>query len=206
MLIIGLTGSIGMGKSTAAARFRHNGVAVFDADAAVHELYQSKAVPLIEGAFPGTTANGSVDRKRLMEALMQDQQAIKRLEAIIHPLVREMERQFLIAEHANGASMAVLEIPLLFETGADKTVDVTIVVSTDAQTQKARVMQRPGMTGEKLSAILARQMPDNEKRRLANVIVDTSGPIPETESQIDKLIGQFESRDGTAYHRHWQSV
>lgn len=206
MLVIGLTGSIGMGKSTAAARFRHNGVAVFDADAAVHDLYAGEAVPLIEKAFPGTTSDGTVDRQRLMAALIDDAEAIKRLEGIIHPMVREMERQFLAAEFSKGAVMAVLEIPLLFETGAHETVDVTVVVSTDAQTQRERVMKRPGMTDEKFAAILARQLPDDEKRRRADEIVDTSRTIPESDAQIDKLVRQFESHHGTAYHRYWKDA
>lgn len=203
MLIIGLTGSIGMGKSTAAARFRRLGIAVFDADAAVHDLYRGKAAPLIEAAFPGSTAEGIVDRRLLMKSLSSTPGAFARLEAIVHPLVREAEQAFLAAEKHRGARLAVLEIPLLFETGGDRLVDVTVVVSAPLQEQRRRVMERPGMTEAKLVELLARQLPDAEKQRRADFVVDTSGPIPETEAQIDKLVEQLSERRGSAYQRHW---
>jgi len=201
MLILGLTGSIGMGKSGAASWLRSKGIGVFDADARVHELYAGKAVPLIEAAFPGTTVGGIVDRARLSAALGGSDAAFKRLEAIIHPLVRAEETAFLNEEAAKGAAFAVLEIPLLFETGADKLVDVVIVVSTDVETQRARVMARPGMTAAKFETILARQLSDAEKRRRADFVVDTSGPVTDTQRQIDQILEVLAGRTGTAISR-----
>jgi len=201
MLVIGLTGSIGMGKSGAANWLRSKGIGVFDADARVHALYAGAAVPLIEAAFPGTTAGGVVDRARLSAALGVSDVAFKRLEAIIHPLVRADEAAFLMAEAAKGAAFAVLEIPLLYETGADKLVDVVIVVSTDAETQRARVMARPGMTAAKFETILGRQMSDREKRERADFVVDTSGPTTDTQRQIDQILQALAGRVGTAIPR-----
>jgi dephospho-CoA kinase len=206
MLIIGLTGSIGMGKSTAAARIRALGVGVCDADGVVHKLYKAggAAVAAIEAAFPGTLADdGGVDRQRLAAALLADGSAFKRLEAIVHPLVLEAERQFLHEKVAKGAEKAVLEIPLLFETGGEKRVDVTIVVSAPPEIQRQRVLERPGMTPEKLEQILSRQVPDEEKRRRADFVVDTSRTIPETEAQIDRIMAQLDGRTGTAFAEHW---
>lgn len=204
MLIIGLTGSIGMGKSTAAERFRAHGIAVFDADAEVHKLYSDgAAVALIAAAFPGVTRDGSVDRQKLLAALLAERDGFARLEAIVHPLVRDRERAFLQQEHHRGAQLAVMEIPLLFETGGDAFVDVTVVLSAPAHVQRARVLARPGMTEAKLSEMLARQLPDAQKRARADFVVDTSGSIPETATLIDKLIAQLTGRAGSAYHRHW---
>jgi dephospho-CoA kinase len=203
MLIIGLTGSIGMGKSTAAARFRHHGIMVIDADAEVHKLYAGAAVAPIEAAFPGTTRDGSVDRAALSAALMRDPAGWKKLEAIVHPLVQQAEKKILQAEYGRGAAMAVLEIPLLFETGGDARVDVTVVVSASAEEQRRRVLGRPGMTDEKLSAIVARQMPDAEKRRRADFVVDTSGTIAESQAQVDAIVARLAGRQGTAYAQHW---
>jgi dephospho-CoA kinase len=206
MLIIGLTGSIGMGKSTAAARIRALGIAVCDADSVVHKLYKpcGAAVEAIEAAFPGTTsAEGGVDRQKLAAALLADSSAFKRLEEIVHPLVHAAERNFLHEKLAKGKDKAVLEIPLLFETGGEKRVDVTIVVSAPAEIQRQRVLERPGMTAEKLEQILSRQMPDEEKRRRADFVVDTSRSIPETEAQIDRIVAQLEGRKGTAFATHW---
>lgn len=191
MLIIGLTGSIGMGKSTAAKRFAEHGIAMFDADATVHKLYEGEAVAVIEDAFPGTTENGVVDRAKLAAALKGDKARIKALEAIVHPLVREKREDFLQEQMHNGAKMAVLEIPLLFETGSQKDVDVTIVVSAPKEVQRERVLARPGMTAEKFDALLANQMPDAEKRKRADFIVDTSGTIEHSGQEIDKLIAQL---------------
>ncbi|HEX5999088.1 MAG TPA: dephospho-CoA kinase [Hyphomicrobiaceae bacterium] len=204
MLIIGLTGSIGMGKSTAAARFRVHGIAVCDADAEVHKLYEGAAVPLIETAFPGTTEAGKVDRQRLAKALMADPSGFKRLEAIVHPLVFEAERAFLRAEADRAAAMAVLEIPLLLETGGEKRVDAVVVVSAPAEKQRERVLQRPGMTVEKLEQMLARQVPDAEKRARADFIVDTGGTFAESERQVDNIVESLKGRDGTAFARFWQ--
>lgn len=203
MMIVGLTGSIGMGKSTAAERFREHGIGVFDADSKVHELYQGKAVPLIEQAFPGTTSDGSVNRAELSAQLLEDPSGFAKLEAIVHPLVREAEREFLASQAANEAAIAVLEIPLLFETGADALVDVVVVVSTDAATQERRVLERAGMTREKLREILARQLPDDEKRRRADFVVDTSMSPSQSGAEIDSIIDKLKSRTGEAYQRHW---
>ncbi len=203
MLIVGLTGSIGMGKSTAAERFLHHGVAVFDADAAVHDLYRGEAAPLIEAAFPGTTSKGLVDRPKLTAALLADPEGFAKLEAIVHPLVRDVERRFLRTEAARGAEMAVLEIPLLFETGADKLVDVVVVVSTDAETQAQRVLERPGMNREKLAQLLSRQVPDAEKRARADFVVETGGTISQSQAKIDSIIKSLRGRTGGAYQRHW---
>jgi dephospho-CoA kinase len=206
MLIIGLTGSIGMGKSTAAARIRTLGVGVCDADAIVHKLYKTggAAVEAIEAAFPGTSSeDGGIDRQRLAAALLADGAAFKQLEAIVHPLVHAAERQFLHEKAAKGADKAVLEIPLLFETGGEKRVDVTIVVSAPPEIQRQRVLDRPGMTPEKLDQILSRQVPDEEKRSRADFVVDTSRTIPETEAQIDRIMAQLDGRTGTAFAEHW---
>ena len=203
MLIIGLTGSIGMGKSTAASHFRARGIAVFDADAEVHRLYGRAAVPLIETAFPGTTVNGVVDRAKLSAALGGSANAFERLEAIIHPLVRASERAFVLAEQAKAARFAVLEVPLLFETGADQMVDTVVVLTTDEATQRARVMARPGMTAEKLAALLERQMGDREKRARADFVVDTSGPVTDTRAQIDQVLEALEATPGSAFQRFW---
>ena len=203
MLIIGLTGSIGMGKSTVAARFRVLGIAVCDADAEVHKLYEGPAVPPIEAAFLGTTANGKVDRQKLAQALMGDPGNFKRLEAIVHPLVVQAERAFLRAEAARGAPMAVLEIPLLLETGGERRVDYVVVVSAPAEAQRARVLARPGMTPEKLDHLLARQMPDAEKRKRADFVVDTGGTFADTDAQVDKIVESLQGRTGTAYAKFW---
>jgi dephospho-CoA kinase len=203
MLVVGLTGSIGMGKSTVAARFRHLGIAVCDADAEVHKLYEGEAVPLIEAAFPGTTHAGKVDRQKLAAALLANPEAFKRLEAIVHPLVFAAERRFLQEEAAKGAAMAVLEIPLLLETGGERRVDVVVVCSAPADKQRERVLGRPGMTAEKLEQILGRQMPDAEKLARADFVVDTGGTIADTEAEVDRLVESLRGRTGTAYGRVW---
>jgi len=203
MLVVGLTGSIGMGKSTVAARFRALGVGVCDADAEVHKLYEGAAVAPIEAAFPGTTSKGKVDRQKLAQALLGRPDHFKRLEAIVHPLVLEAERTFLRNEAAQGAGMAVLEIPLLLETGGERRVDILVVCSAPAAAQRPRVMQRPGMTAEKLDQLLARQMPDAEKRIRADLVVDTGGSFAETEAQVDKIAESLKGRKGTAYAKFW---
>jgi dephospho-CoA kinase len=203
MLVIGLTGSIGMGKSTAAARFRELGIAVCDADAEVHKLYEGAAVAAIEAAFPGTTANGKVDRQKLAQVLIADPVRFARLEAIVHPMVQEAERHFLRAEAARGASMAVLEIPLLLEAGGHGRVDIVVVVSAPPELQRERVLARPGMTLEKLEQILARQLHDSEKRARADFIVDTGGTIAESAAQVDKIVESLQGRRGEAYAKHW---
>jgi dephospho-CoA kinase len=203
MLLVGLTGSIGMGKSTVAARFRALGIAVCDADAEVHKLYEGAAVPLIEAAFPGTTHAGKVDRQKLAAALLAQPEGFKRLEAIVHPLVFAAERRFLQEEAARGAGMAVLEIPLLLETGGERRVDIVMVCSAPADKQRERVLQRPGMTAEKLEQMLSRQMPDAEKRARADFVVDTGGTIADTELQVDRLVESLRGRSGTAYSKVW---
>jgi dephospho-CoA kinase len=174
MIVLGLTGSVGMGKSATAKMFADEGAPVFDADAAVHRLYQGEAAPLIEAAFPGTVSAGRVDRERLSRAVVGNEEAFARLEAIIHPLVRKAREEFLVAAKADGAEVAVLDIPLLFETGGERKVDKIVVVSAPHPVQKERVLARPDMTEGKFSAIVAKQMPDSEKRKRADFVIDTS--------------------------------
>jgi dephospho-CoA kinase len=188
MFILGLTGSLGMGKSTTARFFIEEGVPVHDADAAVHRLYEGEAVAPIEAAFPGTTADGKVDRNKLAARVLGDPAALKRLEAIVHPLVHEAERRLLAEAKERGERVAVLDIPLLFETGGDARVDAVVVVSAPPDVQHARVLQRPGMTVEKLEAILAKQMPDAEKRRRADFIVDTSQGLEPARAQVRAIL------------------
>jgi dephospho-CoA kinase len=203
MLIVGLTGSIGMGKSTVAARFAVKGIAVFDADAKVHELYNGPIVPAIEAAFPGVAAIGKVDRGKLSAALLREPHKFKQLEAIVHPAVRSAERDFLRREAAKGAKIAVLEVPLLFEADGFKAVDCVVVVSAPTEVQRQRVLARPGMTAEKLDRLLQRQMPDKEKRSKADFVVDTSGSIDACNAQVDAIIAQLEQRPGHALKRFW---
>jgi len=204
MLLIGLTGSIGMGKSTVAARFRALGVPVCDADAEVHKLYEGAAVAPIEAAFPGTTVAGKVDRQKLAAALLKDPGGFKRLEAIVHPLVFAAERDVLRDAAAKGTPLAVLEVPLLLETGGEKRVDVVVVCSAPAEAQRARVMQRPGMTAEKLDQLLSRQMPDAEKRARADFVVDTGGTFADTDVQVDNIVESLKGRRGTAFDQFWR--
>ncbi len=201
MLVIGLTGSIGMGKSTVAAHLKARGVAVLDADAEVHRLYAGEAVPLIEAAFPGSTRKGKVDRTKLASLLMAEPGSFGRLEAIVHPLVQSAEREFLRNCAAAGHTIAVLEIPLLYETGGDRKVDAVIVVSAPAAVQRERVLARPGMTEEKLRQILARQMSDSEKRARAEFVVDTSASVEESHAQLDKILESLGGRVGRALER-----
>jgi dephospho-CoA kinase len=188
MFILGLTGSVGMGKSVTARFFAEEGVPVHDADAVVHRLYEGDAVAAIEAAFPGTTAAGKVDRTRLAARVLGDDAALKRLEAIVHPLVREAERRLLAEAEARGDKVVVLDIPLLFETGADERVDAVVVVSAPIEVQRARVLERPGMTAEKLAAILAKQMPDPEKRRRADFVVDTSKGFEPARAEVRAIL------------------
>jgi dephospho-CoA kinase len=188
MFILGLTGSVGMGKSATARFFAEEGMAVHDADAAVHALYEGEAVAPIEAAFPGTTANGKVDRTKLAACVLGDPAALKRLEAIVHPLVQASERRFLAEVQAHGAKVAVLDIPLLFETGGDRRVDAVVVVSAPPEVQRARVLARPGMTVEKFDAILAKQMPDAEKRARADFVVDTSQGFEAARAQVRAIL------------------
>lgn len=188
MLILGLTGSIGMGKSTTAGFFREAGVPVHDSDAVVHRLYEGEAVGPVEAAFPGVTVDGRIDRTRLAAQLVGQPDAIKRLEAIVHPLVRAVSQRF-IEEHAKrGTRVIVLDIPLLFETGGEKNVDAVVVVSAPPEVQRARVLSRPGMTAEKLDALLARQMSDAEKRARAHFIIDSSRSFDSARAQVLAIV------------------
>ncbi|MBJ7535854.1 dephospho-CoA kinase [Rhodomicrobium vannielii ATCC 17100] len=205
MIVIGMTGSIGMGKSTAAAYLRGLGIPVLDADRVVHELYAGAAVPLIEAAFPGTTAGGVVDRVALGARVLGSPEAMKRLEAIVHPLVRAAEWRFLLAEQDKGTPLSILEIPLLFETGAGDLFDAVIVVSASAEAQRERLLDRPGMTIEKLEAINARQMPDAEKRARADFVVDTGAGLEDSRRQIDTILKDIVTRPPLAYQR-WAAL
>jgi dephospho-CoA kinase len=188
MIVLGLTGSIGMGKSTVGNFFAESGVPVYDADAAVHRLYAADAVPLIEVAFPGTVQDGIVDRSRLGARVVGDPEALRRLEAIVHPLVRRAEEQFLAQAEAAGAPVAVLDIPLLLETGGDERCDAVVVVSAPAEIQRARVMGRPAMTEEKFTGLLGKQMSDAEKRQRADFVVDTSQDFDSTRAQVRAIL------------------
>ena len=191
MIRIGLTGSIGMGKSTTAKLFADAGVPVHDADAAVHDLYRGEAVPLVEAAFPGTTRDGIVDRVALGKQLSSEPTGFKRLEAIVHPLVRARERAFLEQQKAGGADLVVLDIPLLFESGGAQRVDKIVVVSSDPQIQRFRVLARADMTEEKFNLILSRQMPDAEKRARADYVVNTGDGIETARKQVDEIIADL---------------
>jgi dephospho-CoA kinase len=194
--LLGLTGSIGMGKSTTSAMFRAAGVPVHDADQAVHDLYAGAAAPQIEAAFPGTTTNGVVDRARLSAAVLGRPEALAKLEAIVHPLVRAEEQAFLEKARKSGASVAVLDVPLLLETGGEARCDAIVVVTAPAEVQRKRVLSRSGMSEEKLAAILARQMPDAEKRRRAHFVVDTSRGLVAAEHQVRSILNAVAGRFG----------
>ncbi|MEL4068946.1 dephospho-CoA kinase [Ochrobactrum sp. GPK 3] len=198
MIILGLTGSIGMGKTTASNMFAEAGVPVYSADDAVHRLYSGRAAPLIEAAFPGTVANGTVDREKLSAEVIGKPDALKKLESIVHPLVREEEEAFLREAEAQGSAIALVDIPLLFETGGEKRVDRIVVVSAPADIQRARVLARPGMTAEKLDAILARQTPDAEKRARADFVLDTSGSFDNLRQQITTVIQKLSGKPAVA--------
>ncbi|MEJ1159706.1 dephospho-CoA kinase [Prosthecomicrobium sp. N25] len=201
MIVLGLTGSIGMGKSTTAGIFAERGVPVHEADATVHRLYRGSAVPFVEAAFPGTTRDGAVDRERLSAAVLGRPEAIARLEAIVHPLVRAEEAAFLDRCRAAGVPLVLLDIPLLFETGGADRVDAVAVVSAPPEVQRARVLARPGMTAEKLDAILARQMPDAEKRRRAHFVIDTGRGLEAARAQVDGILRTTAQMVGTVGRR-----
>jgi dephospho-CoA kinase len=188
MFILGLTGSIGMGKSATANMFAEEGVPVHDSDAAVHRLYEGEATPLIEAAFPGTTSGGRVDRAKLGQRVLGDKDAIARLEAIVHPLVTQSRERFVADAERNGAKVVLLDVPLLFETGGDKRVDAIVVVSAPAEVQRARVLERPGMTDDKLAVILSKQTPDAEKRARADFVVDTSKGFDAARAQVREIL------------------
>ena len=190
MLILGLTGSIGMGKSTTATLFAEAGVPVYDADATVHMLYEGEAVPAIEAAFPGTTVDGKVDRNKLSARVVHDPAAIKQLEQIVHPMLGASRQKFLDDAERSGAPVAVVDVPLLFETGGEKRVDAVVVVTTTPELQRQRILARDNMTSEKLDAILARQLPDAEKRRRADFVVDTSDGLDPVRLRIRDILNE----------------
>ena len=198
MIVLGLTGSVGMGKSTTAMMFAEENVPVFDADAEVHRLYDGEAAPLIEAAFPGTTAGGRVVRERLAARVFADPRALARLESIVHPLVRAREKAFLADATAKGASVAVLNIPLLYETGGDQRVDAIVVVTAPADVQRARIFARPGMTEEKFKAMLSRQMADSEKRRRADFLIDTGHGPEAARAGVRAVLKELAEKDRPA--------
>jgi dephospho-CoA kinase len=190
MRILGLTGSIGMGKSTTAKMFAEAGVPVYDADATVHQLYEGEAVAAIEAAFPGTIVNGKVDRTLLSPRVVHDAEAMKRLESIVHPMLRAHHQKFLDDAEKSGAPVAVVDVPLLYETGGESRVDAVVVVTTAPDVQRERILARDGMTPEKLDAILAKQLPDAEKRRRADFIVDTSHGLDPVRIRVREILDQ----------------
>ena len=190
MIILGLTGSIGMGKSTTAKLFAEAGVPVYDADATVHRLYEGEAVAAIEAAFPGTTADGKVDRNRLSAQVVHDPAAIKRLEGIVHPMLGASRQKFLHDAERSGAPVVVVDVPLLYETGGENRVDAVVVVTTTPEIQRARVLARDNMSGERLDGILARQLPDAEKRKRADFVVDTSHGLDPVRARIRDILSE----------------
>jgi dephospho-CoA kinase len=196
MVVLGLTGSIGMGKSTTAAMFRAAGAPVHDSDAVVHRLYAGRAAPLIEAAFPGVVRADAVDRKLLGDRVIGRPAEMARLEAIVHPLVREEEQAFRARAAGSRAAIAVLDIPLLFETGGDARVDAVVVVTAPPDVQRARVLARPGMTEERFAAILAKQTPDAEKRRRAHFVVDTSQGLLAARKQVGDILRALAGAQG----------
>jgi dephospho-CoA kinase len=190
MKILGLTGSIGMGKSTTAKLFAEAGVPVYDADATVHRIYQGEAVSAIEAAFPGTTSDGKVDRAKLSAKVVRDPAAIQRLEQIVHPMLRSYHEKFLDDAEQAGAPVVVMDVPLLFETGGEKRVDAVVVVTTAPEVQRERILARGTMTAEALEAIMARQLPDAEKRQRADFVVDTSHGLDPVRGRIRDILAE----------------
>lgn len=194
MFILGLTGSIGMGKSVTAGLFRARGVPVHDSDAAVHDLYRAAAVAPVEAAFPGVARDGAIDRAALGARVLDDPAAMKKLESIVHPLVRAASDGFLAQAKAKGAPLVLLDIPLLFETGGEDRCDAILVVTAPAEVQRARVLARPGMTEEKFASILAKQTPDEEKRRRAHFRIDTSHGVEAARRGVDDILRALAGR------------
>ena len=196
MLNIGLTGSIGMGKSTTAAMFRQAGIPVYDADAAVAQIYLAggAAVEPLEAAFPGVTRDGAVDREALRQRVLGDDDAMSKLNSVVHPLLGKDRAAFYADAEAAGADMVVLDIPLLFETGGERNMDVVVVVSAPGDVQRARVLARPGMSAERLEAILSRQLPDAQKRARADFVVDTGRGLEAAEAQVRDIINALKRR------------
>ena len=194
MIRLGLTGSIGMGKSTTAKLFAEEGVPVHDSDETVHRLYAGPAAAKVEAAFPGVVVNGTVDRRRLAGRVLDDQDALRRLGEIVHPLVRADADAFIERHRKAGAPVVVLDIPLLFETGGTDRVDSILVVTASPEVQRQRVMARPGMTEEKFEAILANQVADREKRRNADFVIDTSHGLDHARREVRRIIGLLTTR------------
>jgi len=190
MLILGLTGSIGMGKSTTAKLFAEAGVPVYDADAAVHQLYEGEAVPAIEAAFPGTTAGGKVDRNKLSARVVHDPAAIRQLEQIVHPMLGASRQTFFDDAERSGTPVVVVDVPLLFETGGETRVDAVVVATTSPENQRERILARGTMTNDAFDAILARQLPDAEKRQRADFVVDTSHGLDPVRAQIKDILAE----------------
>jgi len=190
MIILGLTGSIGMGKSTTAKLFAEAGVPVYDADATVHRLYEGDAVPAIEAAFPGATAGGKVDRNKLSARVVHDPATMQQLEQIVHPMLGASRQKFLREAEQSGAPVAVVDVPLLYETGGEKRVDAVVVVTTTPEIQRRRILARDNMTPGKLDAILARQLPDAEKRQRAHFVVDTSHGLDPVRARIRDILAE----------------
>ncbi|MFK5978202.1 MAG: dephospho-CoA kinase [Rhizobiaceae bacterium] len=188
MIILGLTGSIGMGKSTTSEMFREAGIDVYDADATVHTLYSGVATPLVEAAFPGTSDGAIVDRKKLGDRVLGDVRALKQLESIIHPLVHAEQQKFLDIARTAGAKLVILDIPLLFEGGRENTVDAVIVVTASEETQRDRVLVRPGMTKERFESILEKQIPDAIKREKADFLIDTDLGMKAAKEMVAEII------------------
>lgn len=200
MIVIGLTGSIGMGKTTTAGMFRDAGIPVNDSDAVVHDLYRTDAVKPVGEAFPGSIRQGAIDRVELARQLSLDPGGFSRLEAVVHPLVRDREKQFLERQKSAGADLVLLDIPLLFETGAEKRVDVVVVATCDPQIQRQRVLARPGMTEEKFKLILNRQLPDSQKRDRADFLVDTGCGLDQAKKRVEQIINLL--RSGIRSEKH----
>lgn len=196
MIVLGLTGSIGTGKSTTAGMFRELGVPVHDSDATVHALYQGEAVSPVSAAFPAAIKDGIVDRKALAAELAAHPDGFARLEAIVHPLVRQKEADFLWRQRAAGSSLVVLDIPLLFETGADERVDKVLVVTCEPELQRQRVLARPGMTEEKFAMLMARQMPDAEKRQRADFVVKSDNGLEDARKQVKLIVDILKGESG----------
>ncbi|RWX74575.1 dephospho-CoA kinase [Neorhizobium lilium] len=200
MIVIGLTGSIGMGKSTTAKMFAEEGVAVNDADAVVHDIYRNEDVAALRDAFPGSIRSGIVDRQQLSRELTAAPEKLRLLESIIHPLVRQREKEFLARQRQAGADLALLDIPLLFEVKAEDRVDTVVVVTCDPQIQRERVLARPGMTAEKLDMILSRQMPDAEKRKRADFLIHTGAGMNAARQRVKQIIAALKAGRMTEKH------
>jgi len=200
MIVVGLTGSIAMGKSTLAQIFRDLGAPVFDADAAVREIYRGETAAEVEAAFPGVIVNGAVDRERLSRFVVNDAVALKRLEQIVHPAVAERRARFLDAARIGGARAAVLDVPLLFETGSDRAVDIVVVVSAGPDVQRERALARPGADPERFESLLARQTPDVDKRRRAHFVIDTGGSLADSRRQALDFLRAIVGLEGRGPH------